>query len=72
MKTVFRTAAAVSALLLLAGGPALAQSGTAPAAANVYQQPPAPIADILDARPLPTANRSSTPNGLRRCRRTPS
>ncbi|WP_333592425.1 alpha/beta hydrolase family protein [Brevundimonas sp.] len=58
MKTVFRTAAAVSALLLLAGGPALAQSGTAPAAANVYQQPPAPIADILDARPLPTASLS--------------
>ncbi|KQW78810.1 alpha/beta hydrolase family protein [Brevundimonas sp. Root1279] len=45
---------ALPAFVLLAalGGPVLAQEGT------TYQQPPAPIADILDAKPTPTASLS--------------
>lgn len=39
-------------LLAVLAGPALAQDGLA------YQQPPAPIADILDARPTPTPSLS--------------
>lgn len=46
--------AALSALMLVAAGPALAQSETAAS----YQQPPAPIPAILDARPLPSASLS--------------
>ena len=45
----------VSALAILAAMPALAQ---APDAALTYQQPPAPIADILDAAPTPTPSLS--------------
>lgn len=46
---------AVSALMLAAAAaPVAAQMAAAP----TYQQPPAPIADILDARPLPTASLS--------------
>ncbi|MFN3668304.1 MAG: S9 family peptidase [Brevundimonas sp.] len=39
-------------LLAALAGPALAQDG------GVYQQPPAPIADILDTRPTPTPSLS--------------
>ncbi|MGV3577907.1 S9 family peptidase [Brevundimonas sp.] len=42
---------AAAALMLLAA-PALAQTS----GGSAYQQPPAPIADILDARPTPTAS----------------
>ncbi|GAA0869120.1 S9 family peptidase [Brevundimonas basaltis] len=47
-------ARAVPAFVLLAalGGPALAQDGLS------YQQPPAPIADILDKKPTPTPSLS--------------
>lgn len=46
--------------VLLAATPALAQAQSPAAndAAPVYQQPPAPIADILDARPSPTPSLS--------------
>ena len=42
----------VFVLLAVVAGPALAQDGLA------YQEPPAPIADILDARPSPTPSLS--------------
>ena len=47
-------ARALPAFVLIAalGGPALAQDGLA------YQQPPAPIADILDRKPTPTPSLS--------------
>ncbi len=52
--TAFRLGLTVaSAALLAVAGPVLAQ---APGDATVYQQPPAPIADILDAEPTPIAS----------------
>ena len=42
----------VAAAALLLAAPALAQTP----GGSVYQQPPAPIADILDARPTPSAS----------------
>jgi dipeptidyl aminopeptidase/acylaminoacyl peptidase len=52
-----RLARALPAFVLIAalGGPALAQDGLS------YQQPPAPIADILDRKPTPTP--SLSPDG---------
>ncbi|HRO33564.1 MAG TPA: S9 family peptidase, partial [Brevundimonas sp.] len=60
MKVLSRQTAArlaASALLVACGFPAMAQTA-APADALTYQQPPAPIADILDAKPLPTPSLS--------------
>ncbi|MFN7388219.1 MAG: S9 family peptidase, partial [Brevundimonas sp.] len=42
-----------SAALLAVTGPVMAQ---APGTGTVYQQPPSPIADILDAEPTPIAS----------------
>ena len=53
--------AAVSALVLLAAAPALAQSA---GDAIAYQQPPAPIAAILDSKPTPTTSLSPDRSAL--------
>ena len=52
--------AALPALVILAAVPALAQPASAQAvgAAPTYQQPPQPIAQILDSKPNPTASLS--------------
>ncbi|WP_347342287.1 hypothetical protein [Brevundimonas albigilva] len=62
MTTHVRGAGLALATLLLASSAsgALAQAQTpqaqaAPAGPSVYQQPPQPIADILDARPTPAS-----------------
>ena len=52
--------AALPALVILAAVPALAQPASAQAVAGAptYQQPPQPIAQILDSKPNPTASLS--------------
>ena len=58
MRSLLLRQAAPAAFLLLLALPALAQSPAAGTEALTYQQPPAPISDILDARPTPLSSLS--------------
>lgn len=57
MRSLLLTTALPMILALILAAPAMAQEA-GPAGAPVYQQPPAPIADILDTPPTPTPSLS--------------